>query len=92
MHILLVDVQFDGDKAKSNFRKHGITFDEAATCLVDENALVREDELIIGESRWILVGASCAGRLLTVVYTLRGENPRLISARKATAKEAKSYA
>ena len=40
----------------------------------------------------LLVGMSGQARLLTVVYTLREDNPRLISARKVTAKEAKSYA
>jgi uncharacterized DUF497 family protein len=40
----------------------------------------------------VLVGMSARARLITVVYTLRGDNPRLISARKATAKEAKNYA
>ena len=51
-----------------------------------------EDALAEGESRWLLVGMSSQARLLTVVYTLREDNPRLISARKATTKEAKIYA
>jgi uncharacterized DUF497 family protein len=51
-----------------------------------------EDDCSDGESRWILVGMSARARLLTVIYTLRGDNPRLISARKATTKETKSYA
>ena len=51
-----------------------------------------EDPRAEGESRWLLVSMSNQVRLLTVVYTLREDNPRLISARKATTKEAKSYA
>ena len=51
-----------------------------------------EDPRAEGESRWLLVGMSNQARLLTVVYTLREDNPRLISARKTTTKEAKSYA
>lgn len=56
-------------------------------------ALAREDGLAEGEARWILLGMSARPRLLTVVYTLRGdERIRLISARKATRKEAEFYA
>ncbi len=87
-----MDVQFDGAKSRTNLIKHGISFDEAASCLLDEKALVREDVLSSGESRWILLGMSAEGRLLVVIYSLRGEAPRLISARRATRKETKSYA
>lgn len=46
-----------------------------------------------GEARWVLIGTSANARLLTVVYTLRDESRiRLISARKATRKEASFYA
>ncbi len=89
MQTILID--FDLSKAQSNFDKHGIAFDEAATCLLDARALVREDQNAEGEVRIVLLGCSEKGRLLTVVYTLRGETPRLISARKATKNETKSY-
>ncbi len=88
-------MEYDRDPAKSaaNGRKHrGVTFDEAVTCLLDAMALVREDDDAIGEHRYVLVGMSQAGRVLTVCYTMRGELPRLISARKATKKEESSYA
>jgi uncharacterized DUF497 family protein len=56
-------------------------------------ALAMEDADAQGEHRWVLVGLSAHGRLLSVVYTLRGEECiRLISARKSTRKEAKYYA
>jgi uncharacterized protein len=56
-------------------------------------ALAQEDESAEGESRWVLIGMSAKARLLTVVYTLPDENRiRLISARKATRKEASIYA
>ena len=88
-----MDIQFDADKAKSNLKKHGISFSEAATALLDENALVMEDTDSEGESRWILVGMSSQARLLTVIYTLRREESiRLISARKAAKKEVEYYA
>ena len=66
---------------------HSEAFDEAATCLLDPMALVREDDDAIGEHRDVLVGMSDVGRTLTVCYTMRGDIPRLISTRKATRKE-----
>lgn len=87
-----MEYESDLAKALSNQRKHGVAFDEAATCLLDPMALVREDDDAIGEHRYVLVGMSDAGRTLTVCYTMRGEIPRLISARKATRKEQQSYA
>lgn len=56
-------------------------------------ALVAEDPDAQGEVRYVLVGMSGALRLLTVIYTLRGEEAiRLISARKATTREERCYA
>ena len=60
---------------------------------MDPHALAVEDTASEGEARWVLIGVTYAGRLLTVVYTLRDdERIRLISVRKATRKEAKYYA
>ena len=87
-----MEYESDLAKALSNQRKHGVAFDEAATCLLDPMALVREDDDAIGEHRYVLVDMSDAGRTLTVCYTMRGEIPRLISARKATRKEQQSSA
>ena len=84
-------VAFDPGKAAANLRNHGVRFAEAATCLLDPQALAVEDDGE-GEARWVLVGRSDRGRVLTVVYTLRGDVPRLISARKATARERASHA
>ncbi|MBI5660368.1 MAG: BrnT family toxin [Nitrosomonadales bacterium] len=86
-------IDFDPKKAASNLQKHGVSFEEAATCLLDPLALVRDDPDARGEARLVLLGMSHAGRLLTVCYTLRDEEvARLISARPATKKEEKSYA
>ena len=87
-----MEIEFDPRKAAANLRKHRVSFEEAASCLLDAHALVMEDDRSEGKSRWILVGMSARARLLTVIYTLREDNPRLISARKATTKEANSYA
>lgn len=85
-------IEYDPKKSASNARKHGVSFEEAATALLDPHALAQEDGRAEGEPRWVLLGLSATGRLLTVVYTLRGDNVRLISARRATAKEERSYA
>lgn len=89
MHI---GIEWDAAKAAFNLRKHGVSFEEAATALLDPTALTLEDAAATGEARWVLVGMSRQARLLTVVYTLRAERIRLISARKATHSEASSYA
>lgn len=86
-------VEFDPKKAASNLKKHGVSFEEATSCLLDPLALVRNDPDARDEQRLILLGMSRVGRLLTVCYTLRDDDLiRLISARKATRKEVTSYA
>jgi uncharacterized DUF497 family protein len=86
-------IDFDPKKAASNLKKHEVSFDEAATSLLDPQALVREDSDAQDEMRLVLLGMSHTGRLLTVCYSLRDEEViRLISARKATKKEEKNYA
>lgn len=88
-----MDVEWDKEKSASNRVKHGVGFDEAVTALLDPMALVVEDADSKHERRWVLVGMSERSRLLTVVYTLRSdERIRLISARKATRREAEHYA
>lgn len=88
-----MDVEWDLAKAAANLKKHGISFEEAATALLDPQALAQEDASAEDESRWVLIGMGARARLLTVVYTLRrGDRIRLISARKATRKEASFYA
>lgn len=88
-----MQIELDPNKAAANLKKHGVPLEEGAESLLDPLALVREDEDAEGEARFVLVGMSFAGRLLTVCYTLRGEETiRLISARKATGKEERQYA
>ncbi len=93
MYNASMQIEYDPKKAKSNLIKHGVSFEEAATALYDPMALVQEDTYSSGENRWVFIGLSSQTNLLTVVYTLReGEIIRIISARKATRKEAKYYA
>ena len=88
-----MQVEFDPAKAAISLKKHRVSFDEAAESLLDPMALVREDENAEGEMRFVLVGMSGEGRLLTVCYTLRDEEEtiRLISARQATRREERQY-
>jgi uncharacterized DUF497 family protein len=92
MYTRQMNIEYDLAKAESNFRKHGASFNEAATAILDENALVMEDVDSEDENRWILVGLSSEAQLLTVIYTVRDEFVRIISARKSTKNEARYYA
>ena len=87
-----MEIEFDETKARANLKKHGVSFEEAATALFDDRALSMEDQYRKGESRWLLLGMSDLARVLMVVYTLRGHRIRLISARKASKREIKHYA
>jgi len=84
--------EWDDRKARANQRKHGVSFEEASTCFYDPFGLDFYDEdHSEEEERFILLARSNLGRVLVVVYTERGENIRLISARKATPKEEEFY-
>jgi uncharacterized DUF497 family protein len=82
--------QWDNDKAKANLRKHGIDFADAVSVFSDDLAITIPDERF-DEERFITVGMDAFGRVLVVVYTWRGNEIRLISARKATRRERKQY-
>lgn len=84
--------EWDGDKKKSNERKHGVSFEEAATLFADPLALIFDDEWHSSkEVREIIIGHSANQRLLIVSFTERNGVVRLISAREATNKERKDY-
>lgn len=86
-----MNVVFDPKKAAANLKKHGVSFAEAEPVLYDPSALTREDDDAEGEARFVSVGLGAFGRLLTAVWTQRGDTLRLISAREATKGERKSY-
>lgn len=87
--------EWDEAKADSNARKHGISFQEAATVFEDEAAvLVGDPDHSDAEDRFILLGQSSGRRrLLVVVHCYREEDEviRVISARRATRPESKQY-
>lgn len=85
-------IEFDPDKAASNPLNHdGVTFDEAEHVLLDPYALTREDADAQREVRFVTLGMGAKGRILIVVWTLRGDNPRLISAWKANQPQRRRY-
>lgn len=81
---------WDAEKAAANYRKHGLRFADAQMVLEDEMAITIQDEHP-DEKRFVTIGMDALGRILVVVYTWRDDNIRMISARKATAKERKQY-
>ena len=83
--------QWDSAKAEANIRKHGIDFADAAIALEDERALTVEDTSSRLEERFVSLCSDPSGQLLVVVFTWRGEDIRLISARRATAREKRQY-
>lgn len=84
--------EWDDEKAQANLEKHGVTFGEATEVFYDPNALIAEDEKHSEEEhRFIIIGYS-SNRLLFVVFAERHQDViRIISARKPTPKERKSY-
>lgn len=89
-----VSFAWDEQKAAQNVRKHGVSFEEAMSVFLDENAIEFFDPDHSGrEDRFLMLGVSWRLRLLVVHYVLRrqGRQIRIISARKATRNETKAY-
>lgn len=88
--------EWDPQKAVQNIRKHGVSFEQAATVFNDSMAVtIHDEEHSEKEERWITLGLTSAG-VLTVVHTFRDINTsealvRIISARKATKREQHDY-
>ena len=89
-----IDFTWDEHKNQINMEKHGISFSEAATVFYDPAAIVFDDpEHSIGEDRFLIIGFSQKDRLCIVSHCYRGDDDiiRIISARKATSRERKTY-
>lgn len=82
--------EWDPEKAVSNFHKHGVSFADATAVLENEQALTIADDHP-DEQRFVTIGPDLTGRILVIVYTYRSEKIRIISARKATAGERRTY-
>lgn len=86
--------EWDDRKAAANAKKHGVSFEEAKSVFLDDRAkLIDDPDHSEDESRFVLLGLSSVLRLLLVCHCYRSESNviRIISARKATSKESKSY-
>ncbi len=83
--------EFDRAKAATNLKKHGVSFADAEGVFFDPLGIHQEDPDAEGEQRFIAVGTGSAGQFLVVAYALRGNDIRLISARRATRREVKDY-
>ncbi|MFP4172533.1 MAG: BrnT family toxin [Candidatus Hydrogenedentota bacterium] len=84
--------EWDPVKARRNKEKHDVTFDEASTAFEDPLSQTIPDPVHSrDETRFVLIGASHRGRLVVVVHTDTGDRVRIISARRATAKERRQY-
>ena len=76
--------EWDDDKNEANTRKHGLSFEEALEAFADSDGIEKEDlaHSAAGERRLWRTGRLRSGRVVTVVYTVRGERHRLISAQE----------
>lgn len=84
--------EWDPTKARANLQNHRVAFEEATTVFADTLSLtIYDEEHSNVEDRLIIIGMSIQQRLLVVVHTDRGGTIRIISARRATAHERKTY-
>ena len=88
-----LEFEWDLKKAKSNLRKHGVSFEEAITVFADPLARIFDDHRHSSdERREIIVGHSIRGNLVLASFTSTDdEGVRILSARKATRTERKGY-
>lgn len=84
--------EWDPAKAAANLKKHGVSFEEAASIFLDELALTFWDpDHSEEEEREITIGHSAEQRILFVAHTAREDRIRIISARQATSQERRQY-
>ena len=87
--------EWDPAKARTNLRKHGVSFETAALVFADPFAVFDQDRIEAGELRWVAIGSVEGFRVLAVAHVVRvqdGEEViRIISARKADRKEKRRY-
>ena len=92
---MIVRFEWDADKAASNLRKHGVSFQTALRAFADPLALMEQDRVEGEERRWRTVGLVEGWLLLVVAHTVwdevDGEVIRIISARRAQPRERRRY-
>ncbi|UCI32889.1 BrnT family toxin [Mesorhizobium sp. B4-1-4] len=88
--------EWDPEKAASNLRKHGVSFETAVRVFSDPSALAVQDRVENGEYRWQTIGRIDGTLVLLIAHADREEDGteviRIISARRATTKERRYYA
>lgn len=82
---------WDPLKAAANYRKHGVRFSDAQVVPYDPASIILDEAEIDGEARLVMIGADALDRIVVVVLTWRGQTMRLISARRASGQERKTY-
>ncbi len=89
---MLNKFEWDFQKAEINLKKHGISFEEAASVFFDDFSRIKWDpDHSIDEDRFIILGNSNKNKLLTIAFTDRNNKIRIINARKSTNNERKQY-
>jgi len=89
-------IEWDDEKNKRNQAKHGVSFETARLVFSDPHAMSIQDRHEYGEERWQTIGRVAQEVILLVAHTHRDdeadeETVRIISARKATARERRAY-
>lgn len=91
MHTLDPQFEWDPAKAAANLKKHGVRFADSALSLEDPAALTVPDPDGSEEERFVCLGADPANRILVTIFTYRGNRIRIISSRKASRAERRTY-
>jgi len=85
-----MQAEWDEEKCRANFEKHGLSFEDAWQVLTGDTLTILDERYDYGENRLITLGR-LEGRVVVVVHVARGENIRIISMRKANAREQEIY-
>lgn len=89
---LIEGFEWDEGNIKKNWEKHGVAHIECEEVFFNKPVIVKEDEShSTGENRYFALGKTDTDRLLLIVFTVRGNNIRVISARDMNRKERKVY-
>ena len=83
--------EWDSRKAAANFRKHDVSFELACEAFFDPFVCYLEDEIVAGEQRETIIGLTTSWKLLYIIYVLRDDIIRMVSARLVTNTEREVY-
>lgn len=86
-----VSFEWDSQKAATNFRKHNVRFELACEAFFDPFVCYLDEEIVGNELRERIVGLTTTWSLLMIVYVLRGDVIRIVTARVVTKAEREAY-